>query len=248
MPSDAQRRCARALRSLLFHDAPALRVTPDRFADLKALADAAIALDRDPNRHLTIPAACDAAGVDEATVHKEYTDPRELLTLTYGLVIDQYHFLCAATDGYETFSFEEKLASFYFIVLDTLGEHRPFVQETFDTSIRQRSSFRSDVRAALRDLLTSDDVPNTTQLVTGLWPVQEVLTEITVFIIRSWMEDDSENQEATTALIDKLVAFVAELVTFRGVQRGIDLAWYLYQSDTLGLGRLPLVGWLFRRR
>jgi hypothetical protein len=77
--------------------------------------------------------------------------------------------------------------------------------------------------------------------------VQEVLTEVTFAIIRHWVGDETEAQAATTALVDKLVAFVAELVTFRGVSRGADLAWYLVQNDTLGLGRLPLVGRWFRR-
>ena len=223
------------------------RLTPETFAQTKALVDAAIALRRDELQHLTAPAVAERAGVDEAVLHEQFTTPRELLPVFYDVAVQQYHFLRDATEGYDSFSLEEKLASFYFILLDALGEQRAFVQDTFDTSLRRSSSFRAGVRGVLRDLLTSGDVPGTTQLVTGLWPVHEVLTEITFAVIRHWINDATEQQQATTALVDKLVAFVAELVTFRGVQRGADLAWYAYQSDVLGLGRLPLVGWLFRR-
>nr|WP_279304416.1 hypothetical protein [Salinibacter ruber] len=154
--------------------------------------------------------------------------------------------LTAATTGYEDFSFEERLASFYYILLDALGEHRTFVQATFDDRARYQSSFRTGVRSALRGLLTEDDlVPGTNQLVTGLWPVHEVLTEVTFALIRHWIQDETEDQEATTALVDKLVAFVAELVTFRGVSSGLNLAWHIVQHDSLGIGRLPIVGRLF---
>ncbi|MFB6097845.1 MAG: hypothetical protein ABEK84_01770 [Salinibacter sp.] len=170
----------------------------------------------------------------------------ELRPAFYDLTLTQYRMLTEATTGYEDFSFEERLASFYYILLDALGEQRPFVQATFDTRIRYQSSFRAEVRTTLRDLLTDEEVvPTPNQLVTGLWPVQEVLTEVTFAVVRHWIHDETADQEATTALVDKLVAFVAELVTFRGVSRGVDLAWHIVQHDSLGLGRLPIVGRFF---
>ena len=72
-----------------------------------------------------------------------------------------------------------------------------------------------------------------------------MLTEVTFAVLRHWIHDETENQEATTALVDKLAAFVAELVTFGGVSRGVDLAWHIARHDSLGLGRLPLVGRFF---
>ena len=167
----------------------------------------------------------------------------------YDLALGQYRMLTGATTGYEDFSFEERLASFYYILLDALGEQRPFVRNTFDGRVRHRSSFRAEVRAVLRDLLTRDDlVPGTNQLVTGLWPVHEVLTEVTFAVIRHWIHDETESQESTTALVDRLVAFVAELVTFRGVSSGVNLAWHIVRHDSFGLGRLPVIGRLFPER
>jgi len=192
---------------------------------------------------------CAEAGVEAAVFEEHFETVDELYPAFYTLTLEQYRMLAGATTGYEEFSFEERLASFYYILLDALGEQRAFVQETFDTQVRYRSSFRAEVRGTLRDLLTDADVvPNTNQLVTGLWPVHEVLTEVTFAVIRHWIHDETEDQEATTALVDKLVAFVAELVTFGGVSRGVDLAWYIVQNDSLGLGRLPVVGRLFSRK
>ncbi|HKL88815.1 MAG TPA: hypothetical protein VJ884_07395, partial [Salinibacter sp.] len=188
---------------------------------------------------------CAEAGVDDALYHTYFDYADQILPSFYDLAVDQYRLLSSATDGYEDFTFEERLASFYYILLDTLGEHRAFVQDTFDSRIRYDSSFRGEVRTALRELLSDDRIPQSNRLVTGLWPVHEVLTEVTFAIIRHWISDQTNNQAATTALVDKLVAFIAELVTFRGVSRGVDLAWHIVQNDALGLRRLPLLGRLF---
>ena len=186
--------------------------------------------------------------MSESVFDAHFDDPAALLPAYYNLVVDQYLLLTGATTDYDDFTFEERLASFYYIVLDTLGEQRAFVQATFDSQIRYASSFRADIRATLRTLLTDDRIPQTNQLVTGLWPVQEVLTEVTYAIIRHWIGDDTEDQAATTALVDKLVAFIAELVTFRGVSTGVELAWHIVQHDALGLRRLPVVGWFLPGR
>jgi hypothetical protein len=191
---------------------------------------------------------CAAAGVEEEVFDAHFDTVDELRPAFYDLTLVQYRMLSEATTGYEEFSFEERLASFFYILLDALGEQRAFVQATFDTQVRYQSTFRAGVRSTLRDLLTdADTVPGTNQLVTGLWPIHEVLTEVTFAVIRHWLHDETEDQEATTALVDRLVAFVAELVTFRGVSRGVDLAWYIVQNDSLGLGRLPIVGRFFSR-
>jgi len=221
---------------------------PDAFAEQKQLVEAAIRLDEDPDVSLSVADVCAEAGIEEAVFEEHFDTVEELYPEFYDLALVQYRMLTEATTGYEDFSFEERLASFFYILLDALGEQRAFVQETFDTRERSRSSFRAEVRATLRDLLTDADVvPNTNQLVTGLRPVHEVLTEVTFAVIRHWIHDETENQEATTALVDKLVAFVAELVTFGGVSRGVDLAWHIVQHDSLGLERLPIVGRFFSR-
>ena len=219
---------------------------PDAFAEKKQLVEAALRLRRAPDAVPTVSEVCAEAEVERTVFEAHFETVDALPPAFYDLALEQYRMLTAATTGYEDFAFEERLASFYYILLDVLEEHREFVQATFDGRVRYQSSFRTEVRTALRDLLTQDDlVPGTNQLVTGLWPVHEVLTEVTFALIRHWIRDETEDQEATTALVDKLVAFVAELVTFRGVSNGLNLAWHIVQHDSLGLGRIPIVGRFF---
>lgn len=189
-------------------------------------------------------AVCEEAGLPEETFTSHFDRPADLYPAFYDIAVDQYRMLSRATEGYESFTFEERLASFYYILLDALAEHRSFVQTTFDSRVRYNSSFRAEIRAELRTLLTDNSIPQSNRLVTGIWPVHEVMVEVTYALLRHWIGDDTEDQAATTALVDKLVAFIAELVSFRGVSRGVDLAWHIVQNDALGLRRLPLVGWI----
>jgi hypothetical protein len=217
-------------------------VDPDTLAEQKPLVDAAVAVFQAEATPLTRDAIVARSGLDAAAFGRHFDAPEEALTAFYDLLVPQYRLITAGTEGFDTFSLEERLAAFHFILLDGLGEQRAFVQATFDTAVRRQSSLRANVRDVHRELLTGTDVPNTNQLVTGLWPVHEVMTEITFSLLRHWIRDDSPDQQTTTALVDKLVAFIAELVTFGGVQRGVDLAWYVMQADLLGLKRLPLIG------
>lgn len=219
---------------------------PEAFAEKKQLVEAAIRLERE-GASFTVSTVCEAAHVNEERFTDHFDTPEALLPAYYDLVLAQYRLLTAATEQYDDFTFEERLASFYYILLDTLGEQRAFVQATFDSRVRP-ASFRRGVRSTLRTLLTDERIPQPNQLVTGLWPVQEVLTIVTHAVILHWINDDSEQQSATTALVDKLVAFIAELVTFRGVSTGLELAWHVVQNDTLGLRRLPLLGRFFSER
>jgi len=220
---------------------------PDDFAVQKQLVEAAL-VHGSPAAPPSVATVCAEAGLHEVTFYVHFDAPADLYPAFYDLVVDQYRLLSGATEGYESFSVEERLASFFYILLDALAEQRPFVRETFDTSVRTDSRFRAEVREELRTLLTDERIPDANRLVTGTGPVQVVLTEITIAVLRHWIHDDSPDQAATTALVDKLVAFLAELVVFRGVSRGLDLAWYVAQNDALGLRHLPILGRLLPGR
>lgn len=218
---------------------------PNQFAEKKRLVDAAIAVYHDTPEAVTTQAICDVARMDRIAFASYFDMPEDALRAFYSLVFDQYHLLRLSTDGYERFSFEERLATFLYILIDALGEQRAFVQATFDTPLWQDADFRAQIRTELQRLIRDDTVPNSNQYVARQPVVLSLCTEAVMRILRFWLHDDSPQQQGTTALIDKLVGFTAEVVTFRGIQRGADLAWYATKVDVLGLRRLPVVRWFW---
>lgn len=218
---------------------------PDQFAEKKRLIDAAIAVYQDNPSTLTPQAICDVARMDRLTFASYFDEPEEALRAFYSLVFDQYHLIRLSTEGYERFSFEERLATFLYILIDALGEQRAFVQATFGTSLRHDADFRAQIRTELQRLIRDDTVPDSNQYVAQQPVVLTLCTGAVMRILQFWMHDDSPQQQATTALIDKLVGFTSDVVTFRGVERGADLAWYATKVDVLGLRHLPVVRWFW---
>ncbi len=218
---------------------------PNQFAEKKHLIEAAIAVYHDDPGALTTQAICDVARTDRLTFASYFDEPKEALQAFYTIIFTQYHLLRLSTEGYDRFSFEERLATFLYILVDALGEQRAFVQATFDTSMRCEAGVREQIRTELQRLASEDTLPDTNRYVALQPAVLALCTEAVMQILRFWLHDDSPQQQASTALIDKLVGFTAEVATFRGVQRGADLAWYATKIDVLGLRRLPVVRWFW---
>ena len=218
---------------------------PDQFAEKKRLIEAAIAVYRDTPESVTTQAICDVARMDRLTFAAYFDEPEDALRGFYRIIFTQYHLLRLSTEGYERFTFEERLATFLYILIDALGEQRAFVQDTFDSPLRRSADVRSQICTELQRLVSNETVPDSNQYVAKQPVVLSLCTEAVMRIIRFWIHDGSPQQQATTALIDKLVGFTADVVTFRGVERGADLAWYAAKVDVLGLRHLPVVRWLW---
>jgi len=101
---------------------PSLIPDPDAFAEQKQLVEAAIHPDAETNSPRAVSEVCATAGVEEAAFERHFESVEELQPAFYDLTLAQYRMLTEATTGYEDFSFEERLASFYYILLDALGE------------------------------------------------------------------------------------------------------------------------------
>lgn len=208
----------------------------------KAIVAAAIELYLDDPGQLTAPAIAAAAGVDRADVYRYVDSSLFVLPAFYDLCIPQYRAICAAIDGYETFSLTERLATFIFVLFDVLEEQRAFVERTFEPYIveqRMPSSFRQDVAAVFAEILDIDAIPPTNRLATDWPPLHRVLTEAYLRLVLFWLDDTSSQREQTMALVDKLVAFFVELATFQGIERGADLLKYLINIGLIDLDRIP---------
>lgn len=81
-------------------------------------------------------------------ISRHVDSPSALLPAFYPEAVDPYRLLIAATVGHELFSFEERLASVYCILPDTLDKHRAFVQRTFDQGVCCTLHFHPEVWAA----------------------------------------------------------------------------------------------------
>ena len=203
----------------------------------------------DPNR-FTVEDVVEAAEITKDAFYEHFDSFSDVLREFYVLCLAEYRTVRAAIDGYETFTLEERLSTFVFVMFDFLDEQQAFVARTFEEYILQdcgAARFRKEVKALFRELLDTDDVPTANRFFTSQALLHAFLTSQYFFLVSYWLDDESPQREKTVALTDKLVAFFAELATFRGIERGVDLAKYLVNVGLINVENIPFVGHWFER-
>ena len=203
----------------------------------------------DPDR-FTVEDVVEAVGITKETFYQHFDRFADVLPAFYVLCLAEYRTLRAALDGYERFTLEERLSTFIFVMFDFLEEQEAFVRRTFDEYVVRdcgTSRFRKEVKAVFRELLDTDAVPAANRFFTDQSLLHAFLARQYVFLVSYWLDDESPQREKTVALTDKLVAFFAELATFRGIERGVDLAKYLVNVGLLNVENIPFVGHWFER-
>ena len=67
-----------------------------------------------------------------------------------------------------------------------------------------------------------------------------MVVEALIHTTDMWLKDRSSDRERSTALVDRLIAFFAELVSNRGIERGLDIIRYAVEAGYLP--RWPFAG------
>lgn len=140
-------------------------------------------------------------------------------------------------DGVETWPAQERLAAFFFMLLDGL-EEAGIDASSFN---RDASGFGSDfheaLRAQLEEVLDAVDVPGINRFVTDTTPARFIVAEILVQLLSTSLADDSEGRERSAALADKTLAWAASVVTNPVPSKTVDLARYAMEAGYLSWKR-----------
>ncbi|MFT5142976.1 MAG: hypothetical protein ACI80V_001021 [Rhodothermales bacterium] len=183
-------------------------------------------------------------GIDQAKLHSEFgTVDAPLVRYYAGLVVR-----CEETVAeLQPPNVEERIGAFSFVMLDLLEERSAFTHATFSGLAGQLGSpFRAALGSALGRLLDSDDVPAVNSVLLIAAPVRFVTVEAFLRLLNSWLEDDSEDRQRSTALLDKTVRFYSEIASNQTANKGVDVVRYAVEAGYLP--RIPFVSdWLFGR-
>ncbi|NNE34639.1 MAG: hypothetical protein HKN13_05360 [Rhodothermales bacterium] len=219
-------------------DARILRATLELFADP----------DRADSAFITAEEICEQAKVDQSDFLDRFQGAGQVLSLSYFLLLDQAESEVRSLPGFELLALEERLASYVFVLLDVFEQNRAFVNRTFDERAAGLfSPFQQGLREALSNLFQATDVSSTNRILFDNAPVRLALSESIVQVVNKWVEDDSENRERSTALVDRVVALWAELLTTGIPDRSVELFRYAVESGYLPIDQLPIVkDWLGR--
>jgi hypothetical protein len=90
-------------------------------------------------------------------------------------------------------------------------------------------------------------VPGINYVVVDTDVTRFVIAESIVQMIGTWLKDESSDRARATALIDRVLALLSEIMTNRVPERAVDLVRYAVEAGYLPLDRLPLIGDMFER-
>jgi AcrR family transcriptional regulator len=214
------------------HDTPGLEM---RYL----IAETAVDLWEQNGGGFTLAEVARVSGISEKEIRSHFRTKDDILRFWYEALVHRYRLMVADLDGYESLTLSEKISNFIYASLEMLGERRAFTAATFDELIceyRGTTGLVNGLEQLVGSFIEDDErVPGLNRLFTGSL-LYHFLADEYLHIVRFWIEDESENNEKTLELVDKLTSFLEELLYNAVVTRGFDLARFLYEHGAL---RIP---------
>ena len=181
----------------------------------------------------SIPELLDATGLTASELYSIFPNKKAILNYYYPALVFQYWAMIEEIEDFDSFSLSEKLSNFIFTLFDMMSENPRFVEDTYSKLVLSRGSnsgFHQEAMEVFKNFFTSDGniAVSAGFLMKDFF--YSFLTSQYLYLIRFWINDDSEGKERTLALTDKFTAFIQEVSYNKTVDKGFDLIKYLFGS------------------
>lgn len=177
----------------------------------------------------SIPNLTKKTGKTASEIYTLFPNKNSILKFYYPSLVIRYRAMISDIDDFDSYSISEKISNFAFTLFDMMDERREFVGDTFEKyewKCTPKSEFQKEVKSLMKDFFTSDgNIATSAGFFIGDLFYASLKTQF-LFLIKFWLEDDSDGHERTFALTDKITGFIEELVYSRIVDKGFDLAKY----------------------
>lgn len=177
----------------------------------------------------TIANLANKTGKNASEIYSVFPNKKAILEFYYPSLVIRYQAMISEIDDFDSYSISEKLSNFAFTLFDMMGERRVFVEDTFEKYVwhcSSKSEFKQEIRTLFKDFFTSDgNISTSAGFFIGNLFYNSLATQF-LYLIKFWLEDESEDRERTIALTDKITGFIEELVYSKIVDKGFDLAKY----------------------
>ncbi len=209
---------------------------------IRSALESAADLFAEKTRFVSFTELAEATGISEAALCDEFGTVDQLITRYYADLVERCVELLLELDPATA---EERAGAFVFIMLDLLEERSAFVDMTFRSyAAAWGSAFRSRLADAAGSVLDAPDVPGINQAALASGPLAVPAAEVFVRLVTTWLGDETEGRQRSTALIDKVVRLYGSLATNSTANDGVDVIRYAVEAEYLP--RIPFLSdWLF---
>lgn len=177
----------------------------------------------------TISNLTSKTGKTASDIYSLFPNKNAILKFYYPSLIVRYQAMISEIDDFDSYSISEKLSNFAFTLFDMMDERKEFVEDTFEKYVwrcSSKSEFQKLIKSLFKEFFTSDGrIATSADFFMGDLFYSSLKTQF-LFLIKFWLDDNSESRERTFALTDKITGFIEELVYSKIVDKGFDLAKY----------------------
>jgi len=191
---------------------------------------------RNGKHPITVFKFCEDLGVDETEFYKYFNSFNALEKAVWGDFFHHVHEAIAADDEYNSFTTHEKILSFYYTLFEVLKQNRSYVMlQMDDFNYRQRTpwfmnDFKKLFKGWVKDIVNEGvnrDELATRPIITDRY--NEVFWFHLMYLLKVWINDESEQFVTTDAAIEKSTALLSELMKKGPIDLFIDFAKFAYQ-------------------
>ncbi len=196
--------------------------------------DAAIRVYTTERRRFTATALAEEAGITPGEFYHHFESKFAVIRFYYEWAMEQYEEMTREVPDFPSFSAAEKISNLIYTLFDILDEQADFVELTYRRFIYHaviRTAFQEKMEELYRSYIEGDErIPSFNKRLAGK-PLPVLLARMTLWIVAYRMSDESENNERTLALVDKLTSLLDSALTNPVPDKILDLLSFLGRDD-----------------
>jgi len=174
--------------------------------------------------------------ISREEVYTHFPSKNAILRYFYQLCFEEYIKHSDEIDDYGKYSLEEKLAHLVYTHIELFQKEKEFVESSFNEIVYKANPnnvFQKSLEEEVEKILNNSegDASFLPSKYISIFLVKELF-----HIFKFWIKDDSEKSEQTIELIDKIIAFVGEILSNQIISKGIDLGRILWDQNYSRLG------------
>lgn len=195
------------------------------------------------NPHYTMSALADAANLEKKDeIYDYFSNRRDVIEFFYEGLILQYQQIIKRIEGYSRYSLSEKLSNLALTVIDLMEPHKEFVKRTYKPFIlcsTRNTAYSKALYTQFKMIYESDSEQSRLSSMLNTSPLYKAAMLNFHLLIRFWLSDESESAQKTMELVDKWTAFVQEIHHSSVLDKGFDVAKFLFYNSPFSITQNP---------
>ena len=190
--------------------------------------------------HFSVRTVAKELKLKREEIYTHFSSKNAILRFFYVLCFEEYIKQKDEINDYCKYSLEEKLGHLVYTHIELFQKEKEFVESSFNEIIYKANPnnvFQKSLEEHLEKIL--NDSEGDASILPSKYISMFLVKEL-FHIFKFWIKDDSEKSEQTIELVDKIIAFVGEILSNQIISKGINLGRILWDQNNTRLGNNDL--------